>query len=199
MPVYIDDRDAFRRLVIVESGLSVDQGREYLRHQKNFGMCGFAAFRSEWRRAHKPELRRSKKYREVANEHDSVSVDKNGAIYGLGGWTRYTVRGDGEIMMIEGFQTSEQQIRLARIMGFRIFRDDLYITTGMYDVKRFQNCFTFATFFILEYAHEWLISNQPNKLWARRYGHRPLWRVIYWIENGLHEITDGVRSTHRRK
>ena len=51
MPVFIYEPDAFRKLCKVE-------GKDYPRNQKNFGICGFAAFKKKWKRIVKayPEI-----------------------------------------------------------------------------------------------------------------------------------------------
>ena len=88
MTVYIYEKNAFEKMVKVE-------GEEYV---KNRGkgkedIFSFSAFLEEWNEKFKPNSN-------VVNSEsrEAIRVGGNAAIYGLGGWNRYFVYSDGEIV-----------------------------------------------------------------------------------------------------
>ncbi len=111
MAVFIYEPDAFRRLVLVE-------GEDYARDQSEYGVSSFESFLQEWCRSVMCEP-------DFTDFDWPMSVDGNAAIYGRGGWHRYTVRNTGEIFFIKGFCHHRKCLPLARSVGFRIFPDDL--------------------------------------------------------------------------
>ncbi len=113
MPVFIYEKDAFRKIVCVE-------GPEYPHNQRNFGICSFRAFKNKWRRLYKADERLID-FRPVFG----INVKGNGAIYGFGGWNRYVVLNTGEIMLLGPSVELPEDIVKARQVGFRIFAQDL--------------------------------------------------------------------------
>lgn len=113
MPVFIFEKEAFRKMVEVE-------GPDYSRNQMNFGACSFRAFKNKWRRLAKASPNFIK-YRPAFG----IDVEGNAAIYGYGGWNRYVVLNTGEIMFIEHSARTAAYIKKARAAGFRIFARDL--------------------------------------------------------------------------
>jgi hypothetical protein len=122
LAIYIYDRDAFKKLVLVE-------GEEYKKYKSEdkFGDCSFDAFCREWRRGRQPlwwyRLRRwlGIPFGRFWKYDFGMSMPYgNAAIYGLCGCNRYTVRkGSGEILFIKRF-SSEEDTQIARSVGFRI-------------------------------------------------------------------------------
>lgn len=111
----IFDPNTFEKLIEVE-------GEHYrrFRSKRLFGDNSFDALLEEW------------------GKHDLDDPKfKNGptfsmgTIYGDGGWHRYIVRNSGEILFLRsaarGWPTSEHElwIKKARMVGFRIFPEDL--------------------------------------------------------------------------
>jgi len=113
MPVYIHQDDALERMGAVEQ----DERWEQQQRDGSFGhACLFSSFRDEWERA----------WRDADGPADALyrlglTVDGNGAIYGSGGFNRYTVRGSGEILFIEAQARSDADVRRAVEQGFRLF------------------------------------------------------------------------------
>jgi hypothetical protein len=124
MAVFIFDRDAFDKMVSVE-------GEEYRKYKSKevFGQCSFDAFYEEFNRYHsRPWQLRWIKFKRLLGlywlKRDldfGITVDDNGAIYGLYGWNRYTVRYSGEIWFIRAAARCKEDIVNAKKVGFRIF------------------------------------------------------------------------------
>lgn len=121
MPVMIYDEDAFEKMVEVE-------GEDYRRFRDKirFGICSFEAFLETWKKLDSENT-------EFKNDRPgfSIGVDRNGAIYGAGGWHRYIVRNDGEILFLRAAARGwpcdyhKEYVEKARAAGFRIFSEDL--------------------------------------------------------------------------
>lgn len=106
MAVYINDSDALDRMGMVE-------GRDWVRDQKEWPnrRTGFFAFLETWREWFGDEDE------DMADE--IVDVDGETAIYGREGYSRYAVRGDGEIVLL-GWSAREAVRERARRAGFRV-------------------------------------------------------------------------------
>jgi hypothetical protein len=107
MPVFIYEKDALEKIAEVE-------GEKWIRHQKNFGDCSFDAFLRTWNE----QIGGRKELIEKGGSM-AISVNGNGAIYGLGGWNRYIVMYSGEIKMLRDMAIQES-IEKAEKCGFRI-------------------------------------------------------------------------------
>jgi hypothetical protein len=107
MPVFIYEKDALEKIAEVE-------GEEWLRHQKNFGDCSFDAFLQTWNE----QIGGRKDLIEKGGSM-AISVNGNGAIYGLYGWNRYIVMYSGEIKMLRDMAIQES-IEKAEKCGFCI-------------------------------------------------------------------------------
>lgn len=117
MPVYIHDADALDRLASVEG----DRWRLY-QEQHFDNAYGFYAYQRGWN-----------EYRKAVGELGSGLTDEgsmweggalwigggDGAIYGEGGYTRYAVRSDGEIVLLAWSARDDKRER-ARTIGFTI-------------------------------------------------------------------------------
>ena len=109
--------DAFEKMATVEQ-----HDRLWLEQQKDgrFGDYSFQAFLDEWTRNYKSfegglnPMRR-----------DGISVNGAGAIYGAGGFNRYTVRCSGEIMFITAQGRSRECRERAVAQGFALFPEDM--------------------------------------------------------------------------
>jgi hypothetical protein len=122
LAVYIYDRDAFEKIVLVE-------GEEYRRYKSEdeFGDCSFNAFYREWRKGRQPlwwyRLRRwlGIPFGRFWKYDFGMSMPYgNAAIYGLYGWNRYTVKGiSGEILFMRPFGTAKDAQKAQRV-GFRL-------------------------------------------------------------------------------
>lgn len=123
MPVYIYEKDAFEKIIQVE-------GEEYRRFktEEEFEDCSFDAFLKTWQKENilwwnyllgkiGPDV-----YFCCPQNFGISTSSGNSAIYGLGGFNRYTVRISGEIMFMRDFST-EKYTKKARKIGFRIFEE----------------------------------------------------------------------------
>lgn len=113
MPVFIQEKDAFRKMVLVE-------GPEYPYNQRNFGIHSFNAFKDRWEKSYKAD-KKLKGFRPVLGIH----VKESSSIYGFCGWNRYIVLNTGEIMLLGSSVELSEDIVKARQVGFRIFAQDL--------------------------------------------------------------------------
>ena len=112
MPVYIYEDDAFDKMAAVEQ----DERWAEMQKDGSFGhSCLFSSFLEEYNR-----WKESGYPPEELSRH-SLLVDRNGAIYGSGGFNRYTVRGDGEIIFLTGLARSGADRDRAVEQGFRLF------------------------------------------------------------------------------
>lgn len=104
MAVYIQDPDAFEKLVAVE-------GEEYRRCKtvEYFGNSSFDAFYQTWLEHGDPNARGSRE--------NIRTTSATASIYGLDGWNRYILRKDGEILFDESFGDPQK----AKETGFNIF------------------------------------------------------------------------------
>lgn len=123
MPVFIYDPDAFAKMTVVE-------GEHWKEAQQagQFGDCSFDLFKQKWDGL----FEAMKKRGSVTTETDMAKLGENisgygidvngaGAIYGRGGWTRYTVRVSGEILFIRAMSPSQERTDLAIAEGFNLF------------------------------------------------------------------------------
>lgn len=111
MPVYIYEEGAFEKMSQVENS---DQ---WLRMQADgrFGDYSFQTFLDVWNEKYK-DLDKDKPY-----PFDSgITAGDAGAIYGHGGFNRYTVRMDGEIKFIEFLSRCDEDTQKAQEVGFRL-------------------------------------------------------------------------------
>ncbi|MDD5043681.1 MAG: hypothetical protein PHD51_03380 [Patescibacteria group bacterium] len=114
MPVFIFEPNALSKMCQVE-------GAEYGTPgiQEALGDCSFSAFKKRWEEvvAQNPELKN------VADKYGGISVNKENAIYGWGGYHRYLVRYSGEIIFLEQFvappEMKQMIISLVKRLGFR--------------------------------------------------------------------------------
>jgi hypothetical protein len=113
MPVYIYEEDAFERMAAVEQ----DERWIEMQNDGRFGDCSFQAFHDEWVRNYEPR----QESMSLVQRRAGLSVNGTGAIYGAGGYNRYTVRLDGEIMFLRMLARSEKCVARAEEQGFRVF------------------------------------------------------------------------------
>lgn len=108
MAVYIYQPDALDKLAAVE-GAAWAQEQQARQHNPH----GFYAFLKEWL------------WLQAELDPDEVWEDNlwpnngDGAIYGKEGYSRYVVRGDGEIVLL-GWSTRPERIKRAQQVGFRV-------------------------------------------------------------------------------
>lgn len=113
MSVYIYQPDALDRMALVE-------GTSWKEHQNGdpdgpYSFNGFLTFWREWANYAQSEGI------DIADDVFSLEVENNTAIYGAGGWHRYAVRSDGEIIFLAHFCENPQRYRpLVEKAGFRI-------------------------------------------------------------------------------
>ncbi|MBI4708758.1 MAG: hypothetical protein HY764_00970 [Candidatus Portnoybacteria bacterium] len=107
MPVFIYEPDAFKKICLVE-------GPDYAENQKDFGICGFDAFKKRWEEA----IKQNPALKETEGCY-AISVDSNSAIYGWGGYNRYIVFYSGEILFSSNHAINEAALKLAKEVGFR--------------------------------------------------------------------------------
>ncbi len=110
MAVYLGDRDLLTKLTAVE-------GERWLRADaEGFAERGSSTtahfFLAEWR-----------KRAELTEEERPywAEVLPSRTIYGEGGYARYIVRGDGEVVL-DGGSTRKERADLAERLGFRVSR-----------------------------------------------------------------------------
>jgi len=119
MPVYIWQRDAFRKFVAVESLGDKKITDDMIRHQReSMGMQSFWAFLQKWHEYYiKDPLLMSfgPKFKIESDNSGSNTV-----IYGYWGWNRWVVYNTGE-MLLHRYSTQEEYIKEAKRQGFRIF------------------------------------------------------------------------------
>lgn len=115
MSVYIYDPDAKAKIALVE-------GERWLEHDLNAAYRSstscFDAFLAEWKAI---EAVTTPDAREILNS-ECLTVRGNPAIYGLGGWNRYFVRYDGEIMFSAYHASNPEKEAQAKDAGFRVAR-----------------------------------------------------------------------------
>jgi hypothetical protein len=113
MPVYIYEPDAFKKMIKVE-------GKEWKRHVKDFGTCGFQAFLDLWNSEYKDIQNKSSK--KLLEKIHLRQPDGQVSIYGAGGWHRYIVKGNGEICFMEIMCECEEMncVEKAKQQGFTI-------------------------------------------------------------------------------
>ena len=109
MSVFIFDHDALDKMALIE-------GERWKRLQLKGEMkeVSFVSFKKAWN-----EFATNKKSKTpdmgITNEYG------NGAIYGHDGWTRYTVRANGEILFIKALSPSPEITQKAIDAGFNLF------------------------------------------------------------------------------
>lgn len=115
MTVFINQPDAFDLMVSVE-------GEDWRERQLNgdFRTCSFQEFLKEWQEMDQ-RLTPEQRSRADLMDNMGLSVEGVGAIYGAGGWSRYTVRYSGEIKFIVLQSPSDEVSDQARQAGFRFF------------------------------------------------------------------------------
>lgn len=120
MAVFIFEKDALDKMALVE-------GERWTKHQSDTSLATFVAFREAWYYWFESAKANAKVFQESDMQHaclvDQGIVDQhnNGAIYGDGGWTRYTVRLSGEILFIKDFSPSAEIAQKAKEAGFNLF------------------------------------------------------------------------------
>lgn len=121
MAVFIFEKDALNKMALIE-------GERWLRHQSDTNLATFAAFKEAWyswfqaAKANNAEiLQESDMQHACLVDQGIVDQHNNGAIYGDGGWTRYTVRLSGEILFIKDFSPSAEIAQKAKEAGFNLF------------------------------------------------------------------------------
>jgi len=118
--VFIFDNDALDKMALIE-------GERWKKHQLDKDYPCFLTFKEIWY-----EFFQSAKNRNIVSKEADMQqaypvnqgiTDKNnnGAIYGDGGWTRYTVRLSGEILFIKDFSPSADITQKAQVVGFNLF------------------------------------------------------------------------------
>jgi hypothetical protein len=113
MPVFLGDRDALEKILAVElkEGSTDWERLDYRDFLLNLRMNNsFIIFKNAWEALTEPEKQ---------NE-DFIAVGNNDCIYGRGGWHRYYVKRNGEILFHSAFSYN-QEIARAEIEGFTIF------------------------------------------------------------------------------
>ena len=132
MPIYIYQPDAFDRLCqaegLIETPEEKNKGYSRIRtsveEMRNHRFCGFNAFLRVWN-----EMYPDGPPTEPPKYDWGLTVDGNGAIYGKGGWHRYTVRDTGEILFMYNFCEAwnhgedASHMMAAHLAGFRFFPD----------------------------------------------------------------------------
>ena len=114
MPVYIDQDDALAKMTQVEgefwlNHMALDQTED----------CSFMAFKLYYEQEIKPMAKNDpENLRRLIELGWSFHPGHSAAIYGNGGWNRYRVQYDGEIIFMEAFATDEG-IAKAKAAGFR--------------------------------------------------------------------------------
>jgi hypothetical protein len=124
--IYIYQDDAFEKMVQVEGE---HWKRAQLSPENPFGLVSFAAFKETWYQFYEALKARGEVSSEeeatkvMAGQHDMgiSTAEGDGAIYGDGGWTRYTVRYTGEIQFIQAQSPSPECTQRAVEAGFRLF------------------------------------------------------------------------------
>lgn len=123
MPVFIYQPDAFDLMCKAEEA---DQRWHDSILAGEFRNAGFPAFLEAWRRweaATTPEYRASCRVRHTGRVHvDSFNV----TIYGLGGYHRYLVEADGELVVIAAMCMSQEALDQVRSVGFSSDGDEPY-------------------------------------------------------------------------
>lgn len=110
MPVFIYDNDAFEKLVEVEGGL-------YRRHgqREMMAQCSYAAFKEAWEEGFA-------RWKGTAQEYPNVTVEGGAAIYGFGGYNKYAVQANGEMIFLPGLAGTSEAIQQAQAAGFTLDR-----------------------------------------------------------------------------
>lgn len=113
MPVFIYDKDAFEKMILVE-------GEDYrqFKTEKMFEDKSFDSFKNYWDEVvSKIEEEDRKTY-----WNDSYSPKNSPTIYGHHGWNRYAVKYSGEIIFLSSFDPSIDMAftKRAQEIGFRI-------------------------------------------------------------------------------
>jgi len=107
--VFIFEPDAFNKICQVE-------GEGYIEDQEVFGVHGFSAFKKHWEKA----ISENPSLKERGKDLAIKMKNSNTAIYGRGGWNRYVVYYSGEIVFLESQAVSEEAIKRAKKVGFKI-------------------------------------------------------------------------------
>jgi len=110
MSVFINDADAFEKLVKVEGGRY-----RKLKSKQAFGDCSFDAFLEKWKQEVEDNPALQKRGRELA-----IDINGNRAIYGFAGLNRYAVYYSGEIVFLEMLTQGKKATERAKKAGFRI-------------------------------------------------------------------------------
>jgi hypothetical protein len=122
--IFIFDVDALEKMAVVEEALQelAPSVASWLEEQRTDteGPCTFLVYRNEWEKTWRPRLG---VWSPESLKRDHVRDPKHGdsSIYGVGGWHRYYVAGDGEIVFIAAF-AAPHAVRLAETTGFKIHR-----------------------------------------------------------------------------
>lgn len=113
MPVFIYDKDAFEKMILVE-------GEDYrqFKTEKMFEDKSFDCFKNYWDEVvSKIEEEDRKTYWD-----ECYSPENSPTIYGHHGWNRYAVKYSGEIIFLSFFDESEDKslTKKAREVGFSV-------------------------------------------------------------------------------
>lgn len=120
MSIYVYDPDVLAKMHLVESFLSEYDADRWLEQQRvdAEGPCTFLVYRNEWERRFRPLLGVR-----TLEELKSVPVRNprygDVSIYGAGGYHRYCVEGDGEVVFLRDFASREATAR-AEEVGFKV-------------------------------------------------------------------------------
>ena len=110
MSVFIYESDAFEKIVLVE-------GEEYREFNKKNKLASFESFLEKWTQKYKPSL---DQIIQSQKAKQTLSLSDVGSILGLGGWNRYLVCRDGEILFHSDFSDKEG-IDNAKNNGFTVY------------------------------------------------------------------------------
>lgn len=110
MPVFIYEKDAFRKIVAVENDPA------YVRQQRTFGDRSFFAFFQKWQEIYVLSTQSTT----ILFADMAIDVDGAGTIYGHGGWNRYVVYGSGEISFLRLQARDQDSTDRAIKEGFRV-------------------------------------------------------------------------------
>ncbi len=120
MSVFVYDPDVLEKMHSVEQLVALADADAWLERQRvdAEGPCTFLVYRNEWERTCRalvgsmlPHLLKK------LTVHDPRYGDV--AIYGAGGYHRYCVEGDGEVVFLGGFAMPETRAR-AEAVGFKV-------------------------------------------------------------------------------
>ncbi|MEK7630186.1 MAG: hypothetical protein AAB432_02260 [Patescibacteria group bacterium] len=113
MPVFIFQKNAFKKMIQVE-------GEGFRERENDTDDYSFKAFHDHWKNLSK----NNKRYSPRVKAEFTISVHDSSTIYGFGGWHRYVVMNNGEILLIKSSVLKWKQewiLKKAKKVGFKIF------------------------------------------------------------------------------